>query len=517
MSEKEKSSNHVSEIAGESSSAKEIVNPNMVPCSVCYKNPVHKTRNKFLQCHACQEKRRRGEANQSKQLEPFSFEKGCKRALASVDGDTDFFTEDRAASAARLIDCKPLSISIKRQRQDPLELFGLFHDSNLELLKSTLKDDSASCTFQFSSAASAIRTPAPPPPEYEDLAKACASSCLPFLLDKLGPLSEMDDSLQQQLNMDFRLSPYLLPAVAKLFTGAILHSPIGAIKLLTVEVYSRHASLDIHCEAGTVVSTLPNDNNTLYARIFCGTLVAADGKGAKRKLMVGTDTINILCICSVLVSATQSVSVGPNTNYNVDSSRTRIYFEIDAIREFQQKQQHITSQNVYEFDLNTLRQLISGFDSPTTYVPYRPTSSPFNDLHHMPATIFTSCDLPSHAGYGTNYTSAPKVASELLQLFARAIVTTSARLPKQQYADFRKKTDSVTTKGTKQWAALSAILVDLDQDFKSKEFIEVYVFIGNHGLQGISEVAGGALAEANKKIQKKHSSTTCAFVWHTRI
>lgn len=339
-------------------------------------------------------------------------------------------------------------------------------------------------------------------PEEEQLTKAFAQSAYPLLLKEAGPFIEMTETLAQQLNTDFRLKPALLPSIASLFASAIIHSPHTVIKFLTVEVYSRHASLDIHCESSSLASTLPQDRSSYYPDIFCGTSIDADGKGLKRKLIVSSTTMNVLSTCSTTTNMMPEISIGPNTVCEVDSQHTRIYFQASAIDKFQCAFESGSTSEGRGININSLRQLVSGHDAPSTYKPLRATFSPFDDIQHMPATIFTNCDLPSHAGYGSNATSAPKLASELLQLFARAAVTNSPSVDKQQFMELRHKFDSVTNKDAKQWTALNIIMKAANNELDSTGRIDVYTFAADHGLHGIVDVAGSVLSDANAKVQQ---------------
>ncbi|ORY90411.1 hypothetical protein BCR43DRAFT_499264 [Syncephalastrum racemosum] len=82
--------------------------------------------------HACQQKAKCIEANNTTEPESFSFDQGCKRALSS---DKDFFRESKAGSIARFLDCQPVSVSVKRQKCDATELWMLSSGASSESLK----------------------------------------------------------------------------------------------------------------------------------------------------------------------------------------------------------------------------------------------------------------------------------------------------------------------------------------------------------------------------------------------
>lgn len=56
----------------------------------------------------------------------------------------------------------------------------------------------------------------------------------------------------------------LLPKLASLVTSAIVISKDNTLMILTAEVYSRHASIDIHCGSEYPSSTLLEKRNSRY-------------------------------------------------------------------------------------------------------------------------------------------------------------------------------------------------------------------------------------------------------------
>ncbi|KAI9266155.1 hypothetical protein EDC94DRAFT_498363, partial [Helicostylum pulchrum] len=74
-----------------------------------------------------------------------------------------------------------------------------------------------------------------------------SSSSILNLLKMLGPYEEIDTQLISFLNTDFRTCQNLLHLIPKLFTDAIIHDKL-TLMAITSEVYSRHATLDIHVE-----------------------------------------------------------------------------------------------------------------------------------------------------------------------------------------------------------------------------------------------------------------------------
>lgn len=78
---------------------------------------------------------------------------------------------------------------------------------------------------------------------------------------------------------------------------------------------------------------------------------------------------------------------------------------------------------VMEPNVNSIRQVVSGFNDPSTYKPFRASWEPLmnNDLL-LPATIFKLCDLP-HTEYGVSNTSAAKIGSRFMKALAVAYLS----------------------------------------------------------------------------------------------
>ncbi|KAI9323351.1 hypothetical protein BX666DRAFT_1873403 [Dichotomocladium elegans] len=121
-----------------------------------------------------------------------------------------------------------------------------------------------------------------------------------------GAHEQPDDKLLDILNMDFHEKPELLAHIAELLANGIVRCRNALIKVFIVEVYSRHASVDIHKESQVLESTLP-----VQGRLFCGTVPAGDGKSLKQKMVIASKTMNTLCTCSVTLGLTPQVSIGP--------------------------------------------------------------------------------------------------------------------------------------------------------------------------------------------------------------
>lgn len=118
-------------------------------------------------------------------------------------------------------------------------------------------------------------------------------------------------------------------AIAELLVNEIIQQKNVLIKILTVEIYSRHAPIDIHNESQVLESTLP-----IEGRLFCGTVSAADGKGLKQKLMIATKTMNALCTCSVTLGTTPKVSIGSGYAIKLSPPDCKLFLATAAVDNF---------------------------------------------------------------------------------------------------------------------------------------------------------------------------------------
>ncbi|KAG0174616.1 hypothetical protein DFQ28_007647 [Apophysomyces sp. BC1034] len=121
--------------------------------------------------------------------------------------------------------------------------------------------------------------------------KMISSSSLPGLGDTFT-FAPPTTELLNALNMDFRLCPSLLHAVAVLHTGSLIITTNNALFTLTVEAYSRAKYLDSHGE--TNMKSFPSFYGSLPNGLSVGIHEEADGGAAKMKLKIGTKTMNVL-------------------------------------------------------------------------------------------------------------------------------------------------------------------------------------------------------------------------------
>ncbi|CEG70124.1 hypothetical protein RMATCC62417_06073 [Rhizopus microsporus] len=310
-----------------------------------------------------------------------------------------------------------------------------------------------------------------------------------------GAYEQPDNKLLDILNMEFHEKPELLVHIAELLANGIVRCKNVLIKVLTVEAYSRHASVDIHNESQVLESTLP-----VQGRLFCGTVSAADGKGLKQKMVIASKTMNALCTCSVTLGATPQVSIDPDHASKLNPRDCQLFLASAAVAKFKEM---VAPENDLLLtctpSMSHLRQFTTSFHHPSTFNCWRRTFEPFNDILHMPATVFTLCDLPSFSGYGSNSTSVAMLSSQLLALWARAYFHHNNVLTEVQMATFMILYDSAI-KDSKPWVPLQAVVQLLKKEFNKSSQVKIFQFAFVTSLSAVADTAGDSLSAANAKI-----------------
>ncbi|KAI9483905.1 MAG: hypothetical protein EXX96DRAFT_616860 [Benjaminiella poitrasii] len=197
--------------------------------------------------------------------------------------------------------------------------------------------------------------------------------------------------LLDAINIDFKICPALLHAVAVLHTGCLIVNRSNTLLTLTAEVYSRAKSLDVHGESNMKSIPLPDSQ---YNGRSVGIHEESDGHPTKMKLKLAYTTI---CY---------------------DKTKQDNFL---AIFEEQITERQLTCK--CPLSVSSLRQLTSSFKHPSTYATWRATlDGPDNDFL-QPATIFNIADVPNIQGYGISDASMAKKASLVLQTIAIALMT----------------------------------------------------------------------------------------------
>lgn len=339
----------------------------------------------------------------------------------------------------------------------------------------------------------------------EDILQVVSSSSVPNMLKTLGPYEEIDAEMISLLNADFRITQKQLHLIPKLFTGALIHNKL-TLMAITSEVYSRHATIDIHLETG--VDSVPS-SKCLYKDLSCSVIVSFDGKNLSKKLLIGSHTMNVLITCSttIVASRLQEVFVGPQVNlsptdFTVNS--TRIFLRSEEVSSFKKAFSSCLqpSSDCLPPSISCLRQLTSSFSHTSTYAYFRATLDDFNDTRFMPATVFTLCDTPDQDGYGSNHSSAPKIGSLLLQTIAinlslkRDLSKENISLFQTAYESAQRNEDNESWKIIDQVKNQMNTLIEQNDDKPMK----ISKFILEANLSKVASLVGNHLYKANQKV-----------------
>ncbi|ORY93109.1 hypothetical protein BCR43DRAFT_364951 [Syncephalastrum racemosum] len=267
------------------------------------------------------------------------------------------------------------------------------------------------------------------------------------------------------------------------------------VEILTVETYSRHASVDAHSESQVLESTTPIDGG-----IFCGTVPAAEGRGLKHKLIIASNTMNALCICTVTLGNTPQVSIGPSHGTKLNPRDCQWFFLSVAIAKFREMAtRQMDLPHARTPSLSHLRQLTTAFHHPSTFSCGRRSFKSFRDILHTPATIFRLCDLPSFSGYGPNATSPAILSAQLLALCARAHFHHKSMLTEVQRGTFMILYESAI-KDSKPWVPLVVVVDQIKKAFEESPEVNIFKFAFITSLSAIADTAGDALHTANTKL-----------------
>lgn len=207
----------------------------------------------------------------------------------------------------------------------------------------------------------------------------------------MGPYCPITKEIEHDLNEDCNLMK-----IANLFTKSLLCMEQMAMEAITVEVYDRDFTLDVHAENPSKGFPEMLDRNSRYYELIKVIIKEEkQGKQLIKKPIIGTTKFNILITCSLLLSPVNShfVTTGPSCHellHYLNPSFTQILFRESSIKAFYEEQ------TVPRPEVTGCRQLMSAFDHKSTYFTYR--SSILANPIMMPASVFTVCNVPSN-GY----------------------------------------------------------------------------------------------------------------------
>ncbi|KAI8060402.1 uncharacterized protein B0P05DRAFT_590819 [Gilbertella persicaria] len=307
----------------------------------------------------------------------------------------------------------------------------------------------------------------------------------------LGPYEEIDAEVISLLNADSCITQKQLHLAPKLFTDALIHNKL-TLMAITSEVYSKHATIDIHLET--------SDDSLLFALME---------RTYQRKLLIGLHTMNILITCSttIVASRLQEVFVGHQfnvspTDFTVNS--TRVFLRSEEVSSFKKAFSSCLqlSSDCLPPSISCLRQLTSSFNHTSTYAYFRATLDDFNDTRFMPVTVFTLCDTPDQDGYGSNHNSAPRIGSLLLQTTAinlslkRDLSKETISLFQTAYESAQRNEDNESWKIIDQVMNQMNILIEQNDDKPMK----ISKFILGTNFSKVANLVGSHLYKANQKV-----------------
>ncbi|KAG1057200.1 hypothetical protein G6F43_000954 [Rhizopus delemar] len=166
---------------------------------------------------------------------------------------------------------------------------------------------------------------------------------------------------------------------------------------ITVEAYCRGKATDIHGE--TNFKTLASPSICVYGSLSIGIFEESDGKAMKNKLKVVSKHMNVLITlsCRLQSDSSSAVDNGPTSSCSVHSihpNSARILFYQSRMEKFSAMMKHETMSYSPAQSVTSMRQLISGFNHPSTFAMTRASHVEFNSDLLMPCSVFTVCDLP---------------------------------------------------------------------------------------------------------------------------
>ncbi|MBM6388029.1 MAG: hypothetical protein JSY10_29465 [Paenibacillus sp.] len=263
--------------------------------------------------------------------------------------------------------------------------------------------------------------------------------------------------------------------------------------ILTVEVYPRDVSIDSHAESSYASFPQTIDVNDRYYKSI-KTIIISQSEGGQpiNKLIIGTSSLNILVTSTFKLTprCNEMSTAGPAApsvlNGNDLSNAQILFRKVNA-------EEYINETTSTKFDIALCRQLTSGIDDESTYLPYR--CNLFDSLTLQPITIFTLHKLPL-IGFSLSKTNSSRKTSMFFSAIAKCIVKKNGNFE-------MKKLDKLIKVNIKN-QDLDPILASLEEKMKdSKEGgICIIDFLSQQkGLSKLAQSLSGPINTANKKIQ----------------
>lgn len=208
--------------------------------------------------------------------------------------------------------------------------------------------------------------------------------------------------------------------------------------------------------------------------------------------------MNILSTMSVTIENKMTVNIGPETRLT-NPGKSTIFYQAKAVQHFKncmkEKKKYVVEPNSYG-----IRQVVSGFNDPLTYKPYRASwkSLANNDIL-LPETIFKFCDLP-HTDYGASNSPAAKIGSRFMKLLAVASLLEEHTLSKSEVDDSFRMFCSNTSDSSNQWKELNKFVKYLESEFEGKEKVDI-LSLGKKNIGNFADMINQSLSTANARIK----------------
>lgn len=319
----------------------------------------------------------------------------------------------------------------------------------------------------------------------------------PLFEKKLGAYAAITKDIETRLNSDSSD----ISLAANLFVGCLICVENLVVCCVTIEVYNREFSNDVHAERFKIsYPELIDRGDRYYEGIKTLVIEEKNGKQTMRKLIIGTTQFNLLVTCTVLLSDTsdQFVSVGPSCHQTLHYTNlqcAQILLRETHIDSYMQNQALKHHRHTH------CRQLLSAFDHKSTYFTYR--ASIFSDFLLLPQTVFTIGDVP-----GTNYGISVQNDTRLISVFLKTI----ARWINSNHTITMECIIKLKEEIRKNDAVL-LLVSNLETEFvKKNEALNILDFLGEQkGLSSLVQSLASNITVANKQVKEnimEYFSTT---------
>lgn len=161
--------------------------------------------------------------------------------------------------------------------------------------------------------------------------------------------------------------------------------------------------------------------------------------------------------------------------------------------------------NPSHINISSLRQVTSSFSKCSSYLLWRSTLQEFDSSIYSPATVFTLCDLPNKDGFSIGSTSGAKLVSNILQIFAKAILVNKGIIQLSDFHNVLLVYENIMKQkcDVKEWPSIIKVMNEINASLNSVESSVTSFCNGNRG--SVSEIANklsSSISTANNMIAK---------------